>query len=407
MSEQTCIIVGGGHAAAQLAPSLRQEGWTGKILVVTEEPCLPYNRPPLSKSFLAQEKSIDDLLIRHDAAYEKAGIEFLLGVRAQRIDRDNKTLTLNNGQMLDYDKLALVTGGRPRKLDVGGSDLPGIYYLRNIADVMEIQPEVRPGRRVVIVGGGYIGLETAAMLRKMGLDVTLVESAKRILERVTAPEVSAFYARLHREEGVEVVDCAQVSAFGGEDRVREVQCADGRTFPADFVVVGIGILPNDELAREAGLKTGNGIHVDATCLTSDPDIVAAGDCARFFIERYQQELRLESVQNAVDQARVAAANVCGKGKEYNALPWFWSDQYDVKLQIAGLSLGYDQVVIRGDIEKGRKFSACYLCDGRLLAVDAVNSPQDFMFGKRLIMSDQEFDAEALADSSRPLKMFLK
>lgn len=409
MNENCCIIVGASHAGAQLAVSLRQEGWQGRILVIGDEPYLPYNRPPLSKTFLSGEKHVDDLLIRPEAQYEKVGIEFMLGQRASRINRPGRTLVLSHGEELRYERLALATGARVRTLDLPGANLKGVLYLRDIADVEKIRHFIGPGKRAVIVGGGYIGLETAAMLRQLGLEVTVLEAADRVLNRVTAPEVSAFYTRIHRAAGTRIETGVQITGFTGDTRVRQVDCADGSHYPADLVVIGIGVIPNTELAQEAGLVVDNGIRVNASCLTSDPDIAAAGDCTNHYNSLYGRDLRLESVQNAMDQARVAAAALCGKPNQYNALPWFWSDQYDLKLQIAGLSGGYSELVIRGEPASAdcRKFAAFYFRDGKLIAVDAVNSPQEFMVGKQVISKGLALDRSGLSDPEVPMKSLVQ
>ena len=395
----TCIIIGASHAAAQLAPSLRQEGWEGKIIVIGDETHLPYHRPPLSKGFLAGDKSADDLLIRHQAMYEKADIEFMLGTRVESIDRNQKTVTLSHGETLSYDKLAICTGSRVRKVSLPGSELEGIHYLRDLYDVEQIRPYVVSGKSAVIVGGGYIGLETAASLKKLGMNVTVLEMAPRVLARVTAPELSEFYTRIHGEEGVEIKTGIAVSGFEGSTRVERVICADGVSFDADLVVIGVGIIPNVELAEAAGITVDNGIVVDEYARTNDPDIVSAGDCANGPNEYYNIRLRLESVPNASEQAKSAAASICGKDKVYKALPWFWSDQYDLKLQIAGLSQGYDQVVIRGDKDNGRSFAAFYLKEGKLISADCVNRPQEFMISKRVISEGGNVDVAKLADES--------
>ena len=406
MTEQCCIIIGASHAAGQLVPSLRQEGWAGRIVVIGEEAYLPYNRPPLSKTFLAGKKSIDELLIRPAQSYAKVDAEFKLGLSVIAIDAQCKTVELSNGDVLAYDKLALTTGARVRKVELPGIDLNGIFYLRTIDDVEKMRPYVAEGKKAVIVGGGYIGLETAAMLRVLGMEVTVLEMSERILNRVTAPEVSDFYTRVHREEGVETKSNVMVSGFEGNAQIEQVLCADGSKFSADIVVMGIGVIPNTELAMAAGLDVDGGIMVDSHCQTSNPDIVAAGDCTKHFNEHYQSSIRLESVQNAVDQAKVAAATICGKLKEYKVLPWFWSDQYGLKLQIAGLSQGYDELIVRGDIGGSRKFAAFYFQHGFLIAVDAVNSPQEFMLGKRMIIDRMRIDKERLVDPSVPLKELL-
>ncbi len=406
MTEPCCIVVGASHAGGQLAVSLRQQGWQGRILVIGDEPYLPYNRPPLSKTFLSGEKHIEDLLIRPEAQYEKVGIEFLLGQHVKAIDRSSKTVTLSRDETFTYDKLALTTGARVRPLKITGSELKGVMYLRDISDVENIRQFTGKGKKAVIIGGGYIGLETAAMLNRLGLQVTVLEAAQRILNRVTAPQVSEFYTRVHREEGVQLETGVEIQGFSGRGRVEQVQCGDGTVHEADLVIIGIGVIPNTELAQAAGLEVDNGIKVNDFCQTSDPDITAAGDCTNHFNGFYQCNLRLESVQNAMEQAKVAAAALCGKPIQYNALPWFWSDQYDIKLQIAGLSSGYDELVIRGDHTSSRKFSAFYLSKGRVIAIDAINSPQDFMFGKQIITRKLLVDKAGLSDAGISLKDFL-
>ncbi|MEN5315575.1 FAD/NAD(P)-binding oxidoreductase [Pseudomonas koreensis] len=399
----TCLIVGASHAAAQLAPSLRQEGWLGRILVLADEPSLPYHRPPLSKAYLLGEKNHEGLLIRSQAAYDKIGVEFKLGVHVQAIDRSAKTVTLDTGECLSYDKLALCTGSRVRKVNLPGAHLPGVHYLRTLLDINRIKQDALACKHAVVVGGGYIGLEGAAVLRKLGMTVTVLEMAPRILARVTSPEMSEFFTRVHGEEGVSLRTGIAVEGFEGGDHVQQVRCADGTLIPADLVVVGIGILPNVELAQEAGLAVDNGILVDEYCRTSDPDIVAAGDCTNHPNALYQQRLRLESVPNATDQAKTAAASLCDKEKPYHSLPWFWSDQYDIKLQIVGLSQGYERIVMRGDWLKGRSFAAFYLKHGKVISIDCVNRPQEFMVGKRLVSEQIEIDPARLADETIAMK----
>ena len=402
------VILGAGHAAAQLAPSLRQQGWQGDITLVGEEPVLPYQRPPLSKAYLAGQMSPEQMLIKNAAAYEKAGVNVRLGVRALRVDRPRQQVHLNTGEVLDYSALALTLGARVRELAVPGAQLSGVFYLRTIADLDRIKAHAASSgcRRAVIVGGGYIGLETAAGLRHLGLLVTLLEAMPRLLQRVTSAEVSAFYHRVHTEEGVDIRCNKSVQRVLGETAVIAVQCEDGETFPADLVIVGIGVLPNLELAAAAGLDTGHGIRVNEFAQTSDPQIVAAGDCTEFFSAAHGRALRLESVPHAMAQATCAAATLCGKPVPYRAQPWFWSDQYDLKLQMAGLSQGHEQAVVRGDSRQGRSFSVFYLAGGRLLAVDCVNRPKDFMLGKKLIAASAEIPAHALADESQDLGRWL-
>jgi len=400
---ETCIIVGASHAAAQLAPSLRQKGWQGRIIVIGEESYLPYHRPPLSKDFLAGAKTLDEITIRPATLYEKNNIEFMLNTRVDSIERDNKTIELNNGESLVYDKLALTVGSRVRRIDLPGVELPGIYYLRDINDVEQIKTKIKPGAKAVIVGGGYIGLETAAVLRKSGMAVTVIEMMERVMQRVTAPEVSEFYTRIHTEEGVDIHCGIGVEAFAGDGKVQRVVCSNGSSYDADVVIIGVGIVPNIELAQAAGLETDNGIVVDEFARTSDPDIVAAGDCTNHYNPHYNKRLRLESVQNATEQAMIAVATICGEQQAYTALPWFWSDQYDLNLQIAGLSQDYDEVIIRGDRNHSRSFAAFYLQDGIIIAVDAVNKPREFMMGKRLIVNKVIVKKEKLADEDISMK----
>jgi 3-phenylpropionate/trans-cinnamate dioxygenase ferredoxin reductase subunit len=377
MSEGRVIVVGASHAGAQLCASLRQEGWTGEIVLIGDEPEPPYQRPPLSKTFIAGSATLDDLLIRAPAFYAKQRITLKTG-RVIAINRDAHNVTLADGSTLAYDKLALCLGARPRRLTLPGMDLPGVHLLRTMADINAIRADLSATRHVVIIGAGYIGLETAASLRKLGMAVTVLESAERVLERVTAPVVSEFYARVHREEGVNLRAQTTLSAIVGDQRVQGVALDTGEVIPADLVIVGIGVIPNTELAAAVGLTVDNGIVINAHAVSSDPDIVAAGDCASFTCPRYGRQMRLESVPNAAEHAKVAAATLCGKTKQISALPWFWSDQYDFKLQIAGLNTGYDAVEVIGDPTTGRSFTCLYFRESRLIAADCINSPQEFM-----------------------------
>lgn len=390
MSNGRVIVVGASHAGAQLCASLRQEGWGGEIVLIGDEPELPYHRPPLSKTFLMGSASLDDLLIRTPEFYAKQGITLQTG-RVTAINRDAHTVTMADDSTLAYEKLALCLGARPRRLTLPGIHLPGVHLLRTMADINAIRAELSVTRHVVIIGAGYIGLETAASLRKLGIAVTVLESAERILERVTAPVVSEFYARVHREEGVDLRTQCSVSAIIGDQRVEGVALVTGEVIAADLVIVGIGVIPNIELAAEAGLTVNNGIVIDAHAVSSDPDIVAAGDCASFTCPRYGRQLRLESVPNAAEQAKVAAATLCGKTKRISALPWFWSDQYDLKLQIAGLNTGYDHFEIVGDPKMGRSFACLYFREDRLIAADCINSSQEFMRSKQAISESLSAD----------------
>ncbi len=398
MTPERAVIVGASHAGAQLAANLRREGWSGEVVLIGDEGGLPYHRPPLSKGYLAGKNGLDDLLIRGADFYEKQHIR-LLNATVEAIHRSAKRVSLSTGDTLTYTKLALCTGARARRLPTPGVDLPGIHYLRTAADVELIRAAATPGRRVVIVGGGYIGLETAASLCSLGMNVTVLEATERVLERVTAPEVSAFYTRIHNGEGVEIRTHALVEAFFGNGGVQEVVLADGEPIPADLVIVGVGVVPNTELASAAGLSVDNGIVIDDQARTSDPDIVAAGDCTSHTMARYGSRIRLESVSSAGEQAKIAAATICGKHSAIAALPWFWSDQYDLKLQIAGLNAGYDEVLLSGDPSRDRDFSCFYFRDRELIAADCVNRPRDFMFSKRAISQQLRVDrSELLAGS---------
>ena len=400
------IIAGASHAASMLAPTLRQQGWQGRIIVIGAEASIPYHRPPLSKDYLAGEKTLDEILIRPAKVYEKSEVEFILNTSVESINRDNKTVQLSNNETLPYDKLALTVGSKVRKVNLPGVDLTGVFYLRDLRDVERITPYINPGANAVIVGGGYIGLETAAVLNKKGMNVTVLEMMERVLQRVTAPVVSEFYTRIHEEEGVSIRCGVGVSGFRGNGRVAKVRCSDGSEFAADLVIIGVGILPNTALAEAAGLEVDNGIVVNDRAQTSDLDIFAAGDCTNHHNPIYDRRIRLESVQNVTDQSRVAAGAACGKEVSYNAVPWFWSEQYDLMLQIAGLSQGYDEIITRGDPDNSRSFAAFYLKSGRVIAVDAVNKPQEFMFSKKLIPLCKTVDKNRLSDTGTPIKELL-
>lgn len=402
MQKMKAVIIGASHAAAQLSVSLRQEGWEGDIVMIGDEPHLPYHRPPLSKTFLSGDKRIEDLLIRPATFYEKQQIQFLHG-HVVSINRERKVLDIADGSQISYDKLALYTGARVRKLNIEGSEVQGIYYVRNAADIAAIQQHIQSVKHAVMIGGGYIGLETAASLRKQGIQVSLLETAPRILQRVTAPELSDFYTRIHQEQGVSIYNNITIERFIGATQVEGILCTDGKTIPADLVIVGIGVQPNSELVQAAGIDVDNGIVIDAYGRTNDPDIVAAGDCTSHFNHHYQRQIRLESVPNANEQAKVAAATLCGKFKPYDTLPWFWSDQYDIKLQIAGLNHGYDQLVIRGDLQNSKSFVAFYFKNKQLIAADCINRPLEFMISKRIINDNIQIDPAHFADESIDLK----
>jgi 3-phenylpropionate/trans-cinnamate dioxygenase ferredoxin reductase subunit len=396
------VIVGAGHAGAQGAESLRREGYDGRIVLIGAEPHLPYQRPPLSKKLLAGELPFERTLIKSAAYYEQARIELKMGTGVQSLDCREHRLTLDNGEALAYERLLLCPGSEARRLTVPGAGLEGIFYLRTIDEVEAIRARCRPGARLVVVGGGYIGLEIAATCVKLGLDVTVLEMMDRAMNRVVAPEVSAFFAAEHASHGVKLHCNAAVSALEGDGHVREVVCGDARRFAADLVVIGVGIVPVTGLAAAAGIACDNGIVVDEYCRTSEPDVFAAGDCTNHPSIRYGRRVRLESVDNAFEQARSAAANMLGKATIHDKVPWFWSDQYDLKLLIVGLSQGFDRCILRGD-PAARGFSACYLREGELIALDAINSPKDYMAARKLIAERARPDPARLPDPSIALK----
>lgn len=400
------VIIGAGQSGCELATALRQARYPGRVLLIGEEPHVPYRRPPLSKAFLAGEEKIDSLYIKPREAYEKHGIECMTGMRVTHIDRTARTVQLADGAALHYSKLALTTGGRPRRLPIADRNYENVHYIRTIEDIVSMQPGLTPGRHLVIIGGGYIGLETAAIAVKRGLNVTVIEASARVLSRVAPPEISAFFERLHRDQDVAIRTNTGVATIEGAERATAVTLTDGTRLPADMIVVGIGLAPNTELAEASGLQVADGIVVDLHACTSDPDIVAAGDCTRHENGFLGRSTRLESVANAVEQARIAAATICGRPLPYDAVPWFWSDQYDIKLQTVGLSADHNHRVVRGDMSK-ESFCVFYQRDDVLIAVDAINRPQEFILAKRLVAQRATVPAALLADESVSLKSFLR
>lgn len=405
------VIIGAGHASAQLCESLRKGGHTGTITLVGEEPWLPYQRPPLSKAYLLGEFERERLFVKPRAFYEEAGVDLRLGVRAVSVDRAAQRVMLSDGEAVAYDALALLTGARVRPLDCPGAGLEGVHYVRGIDDIDALMPAVENARRAVVVGGGYIGLEAAAVLRKRGLSVTLLHRSPRLLSRVASVETAQFFDALHREEGVDIRLDTTIRAIEGAGTVARVEIEARNVdhvareaheeLPADLVVAGIGVLPNQSLAVEAGLRTEDGIAVDATCRTADPAIFAAGDVAWHPHGRWG-EIRLESVQNALDQAKTCAVAILGEAAPYDAVPWFWSDQYNVKLQSAGLPQGYDRAVWRAG-EKPRSGSCWLYAEGRLICVEAMNDPRAYMTGKRWIEAGVSPDAGQIGDIAVALK----
>jgi 3-phenylpropionate/trans-cinnamate dioxygenase ferredoxin reductase subunit len=404
--EPGIIVVGAGYAAGEFVIKLRQLGYAHPITLIGAEAHLPYHRPPLSKAYLAGAVGDDVLLLRPEAAYAKADITLLPGTTITAIDRAARRVHTEAGAALGYGHLVLATGGHARRLHCPGAALAGVYPLRTRDDVAAIRAELRPGRHLALIGGGYIGLEVAAVAIKHGLAVTVLEAAPRVLARVTGLEISAFYEKAHRDAGVQILTGAAVSALTPSSadpaRVGGVTLSDGRHIPADFVIAGIGLIPNEALAAGCGLQVGNGIWVDEYCRTEDPAVLAIGDCANHPSAFLGRRVRLESVPNALEQARVAADTIIGRMSPYAAVPWFWSDQYDLKLQAVGLSEGHDQVVLRGDMA-ARSFLVFYLRQGVLIAADAVNKPGEFLMAKRLVAARARAPVGVLADQGVSLK----
>jgi 3-phenylpropionate/trans-cinnamate dioxygenase ferredoxin reductase subunit len=398
------VIVGAGQAGAEVASALRQGGYDGPITLLGEETHPPYRRPPLSKDYLAGKVGCENLYVKPVEAYTRLEVDWKPGRRVAALDPQRKEVRLVDDQCIPYEYLVLATGGRPRPLRVPGSDADNLHYIRTLSDIERLRGDFHPGARMLVVGGGYIGLETAAVAQQQGLQVTVLESAERLLERVAAPMLSAFYRQQHEQRGVRILTGTQLSGFGGGRRISHAWTSAGE-LETDVVVAGIGLLANTDLAIEAGLVVDDAIHVDDQARTSDPHILAVGDCANFPSAFYQRRLRLESVQNAQEQARIAAATILGHDKSYDPVPWFWSDQYDLKLQMVGLSSGYQQVVVRGDMSS-RAFSVFYLSEGRIVSVDSINRPQDFMLGKRLVAARTLASPEQLSDAQFSLKSLL-
>jgi len=401
------LIVGAGQAAAQAAETLRKRGHVGPLTVVGDENLLPYQRPPLSKKYLAGQLDPDRLLIRHAAHYAEHGVDLRLGFAAVSLDAAERRVEVADGSHLEYEKLLLATGSRPRQLVVPGAELAGVYYLRTAGDVDRVRGELRPGRRAVIVGGGYIGLEVAATCREAGLEVTVVEATDRVMSRVVSPVVSRFYEADHARHGVQIHCGTRVRELaaagnGGMQRVAAVRLADGREIPADFVLIAVGVEPVDSLARDAGLHCDDGIVVNEHCRSSDPHIWAAGDCTRHPNVHYGMQIRLESVDNAFEQGTSAALNLLGLPTVHDKVPWFWSDQFDLKMVIVGLRDGADQEIVRGD-PASRAFSVCYLKRGELVAVETVNHTRDQMAARKLILARARPDPARLADPNSALK----
>lgn len=400
------IIVGGGQAAGQAAASLRQEGFEGELLLFSDEARLPYQRPPLSKQYLSGEQGEDRVALRPEKFYADNNVTLRLGEAVQAIDVGAKEVVLSSGERESYAKLIIATGSRVRRLDaLPGGTLAGVHYLRTVEDADGIRAGMGEGKNVVVVGGGYIGLEVASVAVGGGANVTVLEAEQRLLARVATPELAAFYTNVHTERGVAIRTNAKVTGFLGDGTATGVQLEDGTELPADAIVVGVGIMPNVELAEAAGIVCDNGIQVDEYCRTSAEDVFAAGDCTSHPNALLGRNIRLESVPNAMEQARVAAAAACGTLKPYTAEPWFWSDQYDIKLQMAGFPEGADDHCTRGNPSDGA-FITFHLKGGVVVGADAVNSVREFLACRKLVATGAAPTKEQLTDASVPVKELL-
>ncbi|MCZ8326345.1 MAG: FAD-dependent oxidoreductase [Sphingomonadaceae bacterium] len=403
MQHYDVLIVGGGHGGAQAAIALRTQGFAGSIAILGREDEPPYERPPLSKEYLAQEKPFERLYLRPREYWADKAVDLLLGREVTAVDPAARQVTCADGAVLTYGELVWATGGDPRRLTCPGAELAGVHYVRTRADVDALMAELPGVSRAVVIGGGYIGLEAAAVLTKLGKAVTLIEALPRVLARVAGEDLSHFYEAEHRAHGVDLRAGCGVEALLGEGRVAGVRLADGTELPGDVVIVGIGIIPCVEPLLAAGAEGGNGVLVDAQCRTSLPHVFAIGDCAAHangFAEG--AVIRLESVQNANDQATVVAKVITGQEASYGATPWFWSNQYDLKLQTVGLSTGHDATVLRGD-PAARSFTVVYLKQGQVIALDCVNCAKDYAQGRKLVEQRVAADPAALADTAIPLK----
>ncbi|GAA0881181.1 FAD-dependent oxidoreductase [Algoriphagus jejuensis] len=406
-SKLTCVVVGASHAGVNFAFALRKEGWQGQLILIDADPDLPYHRPPLSKTYLSQMEESSLSYLKAEETYARENIQLNLGRRVLSIDREARTIQLDDGTEQAYDKLVLATGASAWVPEVAGleADMP-VFSLRNAGDVRRIQVQIgkKTDQRAVIVGGGFIGLELAASLQNMGLRVTVLEREERVLSRVTAPDLSHYFQKLHQSNGVEILLNQELTRIQKTETGLLLKTKDGRGVEADLVVFGVGIRVNAQLAQQAGLDVSGGIAVDTSCRTEDDDIYAIGDCTLHFNRHYQRYLRLESVQNAVDQAKVAAAAILGKDVAYDAIPWFWSDQYDVKLQMVGLSQGFDRCVLRSEAE--HSFSLWYFKAGQLLAVDAVNAAKAYVWGTKYLKSQAPLDPVKVGDLAVDYNSFL-
>jgi 3-phenylpropionate/trans-cinnamate dioxygenase ferredoxin reductase subunit len=396
------VIIGAGQGGAETAHQLRAKGFAGEVTLIGEEALAPYQRPPLSKKFLLGEWAEDRLQLKPPARYDDDRIALMLNTRATWIDRANKRVRLEGGRELLYDALVIATGSRPRMLPIPGADLAGVHVLRTYSDVEAIQKRFVPGAKLAVIGAGYIGLEVAAVGRQKGLDVTVIEALSRPLARVTSPEMAGFYLDQHTERGVRFVIGGKAAVFKGQDAVRAVGLTDGQEIAADIVIVGAGVVPETSLAASAGLEIGDGVVTDENCRTSDPSIYAIGDCACRPLKHYGRVARLESVHNAIEGGKIVAAAIAGAPPPHLELPWFWSDQYDLKWTTAGLFNGYDSIVWRG-APSPSGFAAFYYIGPRLIAVEAVNRPGDYLGAKKVMEEGRTIDPALVQDMSKTMK----
>ena len=400
------VIVGGGQSAAQCVLTLKRNDFKNKITLISEEKHIPYQRPPLSKEYLSDEVALERVYMKSKEFYDQNNVEIISSTKVIAIDRSKKSLTLSNTENLQYENLVLATGSRVRKLEVEGSHLSNINYLRTIEEADQLKKYFKLGKKLVVIGAGYIGLEVAAAAIKKGLGVTVIEMADRVMNRTVDPIISKYFDSLHRSKGAEIILNAALERFEGRKQVEKVICSNGKILEADGVVVGVGIMPNQEIAKSAGLTCNNGILVDEYGRTEDPFIFACGDCTNHPNPSLNKNLRLESVHNALEQAKTVAFSLIGKPKKYDQVPWFWSDQYEEKLQIVGLSEDHDEIVTRGSMTE-RNFMLFYLKKGELIAINSVNNPKEFLISKKLVANKLKISSDVLCDQSTDLKNLLK
>lgn len=403
-SNSDILIVGAGQATGQLLISLKQKKYKGKIKVFADEKYYPYQRPPLSKKYLSGELSYERLFIKQRKFFDELDVEFNLSCRVEKISTNKKQIQTKEGQH-NYERLVIATGTRPRRISIDLHESKNIYYLRNIEDAEKIKNSIKKNQSIVIIGGGYIGLEVAATAIKFGCEVTVIEQQDRVMKRVVSKEVSNFFEDYHLSQGVRFIFNDEINSIKRVNNKHEISLSTGKIIHADSILVGIGGIPNTEIAENTDIEINNGISIDSKCKTNINNIFSMGDCTNFWSELYGKKIRLESVQNAIDQAKVLAENIMNIDSVYDSVPWFWSDQYDLKLQIAGLSEGYDETILRGD-KKTKSFSCLYLKEGKIIAIDAINRPKDFIQSKVLIQEKRRIDREKASNDDIELKQFI-